>query len=290
MKQKPFIQLLLPILFGLALIFSAARFIAPVSEKYRHDIKQSGERELKVTLDAAFGTIRIERGISTYIMKADVETDLKRDISESIDYEKRDDLGYLSINTTEGTKKERHRRNISLGEFEKNDWFMQFTDKLPISFDIELDFTGLSVKDLNLSTGASSVVLRFDDPNKETIENITIETGLSKFKGYGLCNANFDHMSFEGGLGSYVLDFSGKLNKEVDVNIKVGFGTMTIWIPEDIGAKITHEKSFLSSIDVPKDFTEDEDNIYFSKNYEAVQGKINMYIEAGLGSIKIKRQ
>jgi hypothetical protein len=230
-------------------------------------------------------------------VKTDIETDVKRDISESFDYVKRDDLGYLSINTTEGVKKERHKRNISIGEFEKNDWLMQFTDKLPISFDIELgagkgelDLTGLHVKDLDLSTGASSVLLRFDDPNKETIENMTIETGLSKFKGYGLCNANFEHMSFEGGLGSYVLDFSGKLNKEVDVDIKVGFGTVTIWIPEEIGAKITHEKSFLSSIDVPKDFKEDEDNVYFSDNYESARGKINLYVEAGLGSVKIKRQ
>ena len=172
-------------------------------------------------------------------MKADIETDQRRDISGNIDYKKRDDLGYLSINTTEGVGKKRHGRNVNLGEFEKNDWLMQFTDKLPISFDIELgagkgelDFTGLIVKDFNLSTGASSVVLRFDEPNKELIENLTIETGLSKFKGYGLCNSNFERMSFEGGLGSYVLDFSGKLNRDVDVEIKVGFGAIAIWIPE----------------------------------------------------------
>lgn len=297
MKKNLNIPLLLPFIVGLAVIFIAAGIIPPQTEKYRQDIKQTGERELKVTLDAAFGKIRIERGFSTYIMKADIESDLKRDISEHIDYKKRDDLGYLNINTTEGFQKSRHGKNISLDEFEKNDWLMQFTDKLPISFDIELgagkgelDFTGLNVKDLNLSTGASSVVMRFDDPNKESIENLTIETGLSKFKGYGLCNANFDRMSFEGGLGSYVLDFSGKLTKDVDVEIKIGFGTITIWIPEEIGAKITHNKSFLSSIDVPRDFTEEDDDIYYSENYESARGKINIYVEAGLGSVKIKRQ
>lgn len=297
MKKRRIIPTFLPLLIGLAVILGSAGFIPPRTEKYRWDIKQTGERELKVTVDAAFGKIRIERGISTYIMKADIEADLKRDLAEYIDYTKRDNLGYLNINTTEGFNKDRHSKNISLGELEKNDWLMQFTDKLPISFDIELgagkgelDLTGLIVKDLNLSSGASSVVLRFDNPNTETIENMTIETGLSKFKGYGLCNANFDRMKFEGGVGSYVLDFSGKLTKEVDVDIQIGLGSIVIWIPEEIGAKITHEKSFISSIDVPKDFTEEDDDIYFSENYETARGKINMYIETGLGSVKIKRQ
>ena len=297
MRKKRKILPLLPLFLGVALILSTAGFVPDPSEKYRKEIKSTGERELKVTLDAAFGKIRVERGISTYIMKADIEVDSRRDILEHIDYIKRDDVGYLTINIAKRHERSRRGKNINLGEFEKNDWLLEFTDKIPISFDIqlgagkgELDLTGLYVKDLNLSTGASSVVLRFDEPNPDIIENINIETGLSKFKGYGLCNANFKRMKFEGGVGSYVLDFSGKLKKEIEVDVEIGLGSVVIWIPDDIGAKVAHDKSFFSSFDIPKDFNEENDNIYYSDNYERAAGRINLYVKAGLGSVKIKRQ
>lgn len=297
MKNNTKIKPILIFSAGMFLLFSIAGFISPPTEKYRKEIKSTGERTLKVSLEAGFGNIKLERGISTYILQTDIEANLKDDLLENIEYIKRDDIGFLNIYTTKNPEKKRKGKNISFGEFDKNNWTMQFTDKIPISFDIELgagkgelDFSGLNVKDLNISTGASSVVIRFDEPNKETIDYLTIETGLSKFKGYGLSNANFKRMKFEGGVGSYILDFSGKLKKEVDVDIEVGFGSVIIWIPEDIGAKVSCDKSIFSSIDVPRDFSEEEDDTYYSDNYDSTTGRINMFIKAGLGSIKIKRQ
>jgi ferredoxin len=67
-------------------------------------------------------------------------------------------------------------------------------------------------------------------------------------------------MKFEGGVGSYILDFSGSLENEVEVDIKVGLGSITISIPDDIGVKIFYEESFISSIDFPKDIKEKEEN------------------------------
>jgi hypothetical protein len=290
------------IIIALAAVFllTAVGFVYRSAEKYYKDIPITTEQGLKVNLDAGFGNIRIECGTSNQILQVNIDATLKNDLSEYIDYSNRDDIGYLNINTTQALLKESHRRksnSLHLSGLEDNEWNMRFTDAIPISFDIELgmgkgdlDFSGIMVKDLNLSTGASSVIVRFDKPNKSQIENLTIETGLSKFKGYGLCNANFDHMKFEGGVGSYILDFSGTLDKEVDVDVQVGLGSITISIPDDIGTKIYYEKSWVASIDFPNDFKEEEENNYFSSNYYNTSGKINMHIEAGLGSIKIKRE
>ncbi|MDI6766398.1 MAG: LiaF-related protein [Bacteroidota bacterium] len=287
------------LIFIVPLILLTLGFVVKKSEKYRKEIRSTNEQELKVNIQAGFGKIRIERGTAAMILQADINAELKNDIDQYLDYFKRDETGYLNINTTEtitrGSKKKKH--SIHLGELQDNDWYMEFTDAIPISFDIELgmgkgnlDMTGLMVKDLNLSTGASSVVLRFDEPNKSSIENLTIESGLSKFKAYGLGNANFRHMKFEGGVGSYILDFSGVLEKEVNVDIQVGLGSMTISIPDDIGVKIFYEKSFMASIDFPKDIKEKEEDSYYSSNYYQANGRINMHIEAGLGSVKIKRE
>ena len=119
---------------------------------------------------------------------------------------------------------------------------------------------------------------------------MNLESGLSKFRAQGLCNANFNHLKFEGGVGSYVLDFGGTLKKEADVDIEVGLGSLTVIIPENIGAKISYEKSLVAHIDLASDFSEPEENSYVSANYDNAPGRLNMHIEAGLGSVKIKRE
>ena len=173
---------------------------------------------------------------------------------------------------------------------------MHFPEGIPISFELGLglgrgnfDLTDLNVKDLKLSAGASSVSLKFDRQNKSVIEDLTIESGLSKFEGKGLCNANFNHLSFEGGVGSYALDFSGTLKKEVDVDIEVGLGSLVIYVPEEIGVKIIYEKSLLAHISLDQSLEDRGNNNYFSPNYRTAQGRMNIHIEAGLGSIKVKR-
>ncbi|MBI1805543.1 MAG: hypothetical protein HYR76_00665 [Ignavibacteria bacterium] len=271
------------------------------SNKYHKEVPLTNEKALKVTLDAGFGNVSVSRGQASRILDTDVDADLSSDISRYIEYSARDHVGYLNINTSEECDKsesDHHKKgSLHLSGFESNVWDMRFTDAIPISFEVELglgkgnlDLTGLQVKDLTLSAGASSVSLRFDKLNKSVIENMTIESGLSKFTGTGLCNANFNNFKFEGGVGSYWLDFSGTLNREVDVNIEVGVGSLTVVVPDDVGAKISYEKNFISHIDLARDFSEQEDNTYFSSNYNNSRGKMNIRIEAGLGSVKIKRQ
>jgi hypothetical protein len=278
-------------------ILPAMGFIYILGEKFKKEIPVTNERELKVDLEAGFGNIHIQKGSANQLFAIDIDADLKKDASEYIDYSNRDETGYLSINTTDALKETRDKKKHSLhiSGFEDNNWLMRFTDAVPISFDIELgmgrgeiDLTGLQIKDLNLSTGASSVSLRFDEKNKTSIDNITIETGLSKFKAYGLSNANFDNLKFEGGVGSYLLDFGGELQREVDVDIQIGLGSITLIIPDEIGAKVYYEKSWVASIDLPKYYEENEENTYFSKNYYNAKGRLNFHIEAGLGNVTIK--
>jgi hypothetical protein len=278
-------------------ILPALGFIYILGEKFKREIPVTNERELKVDLEAGFGNIHIQKGSANQLFAIDIDADLKKDASEYIDYSNRDETGYLSINTTDALKEtqDKKKHSLHISGFEDNNWLMRFTDAVPISFDIELgmgrgeiDLTGLQIKDLNLSTGASSVSLRFDEKNKTSIDNITIETGLSKFKAYGLSNANFDNLKFEGGVGSYLLDFSGKLQREVDVDIQIGLGSITLIIPDEIGAKVYYEKSWVASIDLPKYYEENEENTYFSKNYYNAKGRLNFHIEAGLGNVTIK--
>jgi hypothetical protein len=294
--QRPYYLFLIPAVC----IFATAGFVYKAANHYHKDFPLKNEKELKVTLDAGFGNIWIAKGESNQILAADISADLPHEIGQYIDYSSRDRIGYLNINTTESvtSSEGRHKHNGSfhISGFEHNDWNLKFTDAAPISFDVQLglgkgdiDLSGLDIKDLNLSTGASSVNLLFDKPNKSVIDQITIETGLSKFVGSGLCNANFRHLKFEGGVGGYSLDFAGKLDREVSADIEVGLGSLTVSLPEDIGAKIIYEKSLVAHLSIPREFREQDEGTYLSSNYYSAQGKIILHIEAGLGSVTIQR-
>lgn len=283
------------LLAGVALLLIASGFGFISSHRYHKEIKRSSERELKTTLSAGFGKVSVARGHSMTILEADFDTDKERDLDRLIDYSVRENVGYLSL-TTEDEFVE-NKKSFHISGFESTTWNLLFSDAIPISFDIQLglgkgefDLSGLAVKDFNLSAGASSVVVRFDRPNTAVLDDLTIEAGLSKFRGIGLGNANFNHLKFEGGVGTYSLDFGGELKREVDVDIEVGLGSLTIIIPEHIGAKVSFEQSLIAYLFIDEDFTEQKENTYLSSNYYSSTGKMNIHIDAGLGSVKIKRE
>ena len=282
----------------LVVFLATSGFVFLTGNKYHKDVQLSNEREVKITLESGFGTLYVSRGASGSVLDADIDAEKTVDLANCIDYSKRERVGYLSINTNEEVEgKPESRHGFHISGLESSTWNMKFTDAVPLSFDVELgmgkgmiDLTGLTVRDVTISAGASSVVLKIDQPNKGTIDDLSIETGVGKFNAEGLCNANFNHMKFQGGVGTYALDFGGELKREVDVDLEVGLGALTVSIPQNIGAKIIYEKSFIAHLDIGKDFSEQSDNTYVSSNFDEAEGKLNMRIEAGLGSVKIVRE
>jgi hypothetical protein len=271
---------------------------APQEGPNSREIGRTTEKELKVTLTSSFGSVLISRGKAEKILMIESASRDHRDPRIAIDYSIRNRVGFMDLSLGEGSRDNNGRRGgFHLSNFEGGKWFLKFSDAVPISFDVELgvgkgdfDLSGLQVKDFNLSTGASDVSLDFDEPNKGSIDNLSIESGVSKFDGRNLCNANFKRFHFQGGVGAYTLDFGGPLSSEVDVDIEVGLGVLTVYLPRDVGARVTYDKSWASKVDTPDDFRETADNAFTSGNYYSAPGKMNIRIDSGLGSVKIRRR
>ncbi len=270
---------------------------APQDRPGVKEIGRTTERELNVVLSSSFGTFLISRGESEKIFVVETAGS-QADPLTNLEYSIRNRVGYADLTLgdvkNEGGEK---KKSFRIGDFNKGKWYIRFSDAVPISFDVELgvgrgDFnlSGLQVKDFNLSAGASDVTLSFDEPNKARIENINIESGVSKFDARNLGNANFRHFRFQGGLGAYTLDFGGALNGEVDVDIEVGMGVLTIIVPQDVGAKVYYEKSWVSRLDCDRDFRSSAENEYLTDNYSSSAGRMNIKIDSGMGSIKIRRR
>lgn len=62
----------------------------------------------------------------------------------------------------------------------------------------------------------------------------------------GLANARFEVMTFKAGVGSYMLDFSGELRRDGEVNIESGLSTVTIIVPADSSARLHLENGCIS--------------------------------------------
>jgi hypothetical protein len=291
--------LIVSAVFLLALIAgSIAAGVGFLPESPFKEIGRTTEKELKVVLSSSFGSLHVSRGDAEKILVADAAPKNPSDPKIDIEYDIRNRIGYMDITLGE-TEEEHERRkgSFKISDFNGGKWFLQFSDVLPISFDVELgvgngdfDLSGLQVKDFTLSTGASDVSLSFDQPNKTYIDNLTIESGVSKFNGRNLGNANFKRFKFQGGVGAYTLDFGGKITKEVDVDVDVGLGVLTIIVPPEVGARLFYDKSWISRLDCDRDFRTVADDEYETDNYSTADGKMNIRIDSGLGSIKVRRK
>ena len=125
-----------------------------------------------------------------------------------------------------------------------NEWDLQIGD---VATDLTLnagayngicDLTGIPLTSIIINDGASHNEIIFQELNPADMEELSYTTGASNVTMEGLANANFRHMSFRGGAGSYLLDFGGSLKRGAEVEVDLGVGSMTIIIPDGISANI----------------------------------------------------
>jgi hypothetical protein len=292
---------LIAILMGM--ILPGFIWISVSAKKYSTKIETkriefSGEKHLTVKMDIGAGIIDLGRNRTGNILDAEVEYDPK-DYKVSLDYSRSGEKGKLYLAS------ESKHKDLDL-DTEDNYWNLEFGDKIPINFEIDVgaceadfDFTGLLIDNLDMDLGASSVDVEFRKPNAERISEIRMDVGASKLTINGLGNANFDRLFFDGGVGDFTLDFSGDFSAKGGsafgrkhkgkVEIDVGIGSLTIFLPKDAGVQIRSESSFLSSVSIDEDeFDEIEDDLYENDNFGKTGKELIFDIEVGMGSVKVE--
>ncbi len=285
--MKKVIRIVLLVAGVVCLVFPLSFARKGSSKEIYRKIEMKGEKSLTVEMDLGGVTIDLGKNDRGNILEADVEYD-PDEVDIDIDYHKTGDRGDLYLGSE---SEDRH-------DFDTDDnyWRLAFTDRIPIDFEMdigaceaEFDFTGLKISGLSVDLGASSTEMTFRKPNPERISKINIDVGASELKIRGLANANFDRLSFDGGVGDFTLDFSGELKHRASVEIDVGLGSLTILLPEEVGVRIKEEGSFLSSFSINADgFEEVESKVYESENFGETEGELIFDIEIGLGSVEIE--
>lgn len=150
------------------------------------------------------------------------------------------------------------------------------------AYDGEIDLSGVPVRYLDISDGASDAEVVFEAPNPVEMDRFSYRTGASDVSLSGLGYANMRRMDFDGGAGSYTLDFSGPLQQDCRVKIDGGLGDFKVIVPEGTAAEIEFNGS-LMDINTKGTWVVN-DNVY------ATQGSgplLEIEINIGLGSVTV---
>lgn len=141
-----------------------------------------------------------------------------------------------------------------------------------------LDLSGVPLRNLTINDGAATNTVVFESVNPEAMDTFRYATGASTVKLTGLANANFERLEFDGGAGTYTLDFSGELQRDATVNIDAGVSTLKIIIPAGTRAVVNREGA-LTTVDTEGKWSVEGDT--YEKSGEGPLLTININLGAG---------
>jgi hypothetical protein len=156
------------------------------------------------------------------------------------------------IKTTDGAV-ELSTGNLEIEGFPKfidrieNKWELRLSDRPMVlkifagAYEGDLELGGLRLESLRIADGAADVNVNFAEPNQVEMSSFRYETGASSVVLRNLGNANFRSLTFQGGAGSYKLDFSGEFQDDATVLIQTGLSDLTVSVPDDLDVRVQIE-------------------------------------------------
>lgn len=252
--------------------------------------QKSNEKIIKVNVEFGGGTIKIQSDDENNIFRGNT-TFSKKEYKPKVNYETIDDsLGYLQIFPAEKTI------NIfDSKDLKKNKWNLFFSTEIPYEFNFEfgasdakLDFTNIQIQTLKIENGVGKLVFDCQETNKTSLKELQIDSGVGEMVFNNLLNTNFEKFCFDGGLGDYVLNFTGKSNqKKASAVVNVGLAEVEILLEKGISVEITKEASFLSKVNLD-DFEKVGAELYRNANFDRKDFVLYLKIEVGFGKIKVR--
>lgn len=175
----------------------------------------------------------------------------------------------------------------------ENEWDLHFSPEVEMEMNLEigagdgeLDFTGLALTELSLEMGAADLVVRFDEPNPVPMDDLLIRTGAANLRVDGIGNASPERGRVEGGVGNLLLDLGGEWRGSARVEVLAGAGSLTLRIPESVGARVEVEGG-MSNIGADDGFILSE-GAYLNEAYGEAEIELLIELTVGLGSVRLE--
>ena len=194
--------------------------------------------------------------------------------------------GQLEVGV-EGTGRSIRLKNHDAGELD-----LRLSPDVALELDLDfgaveadLELGGLRIRNLDIETGASDTEVRFSRPNPMRCERFDLSVGAASFEAEGLGNTNCAMLRVEGGVGDITLDFSGEWTGNMEAEIEMALGSITLVIPEDVGVRVERE-TFLMDFNGSR--FEKRDDAHYSDNWETARHRLTVELSGAFGSINVR--
>jgi len=240
----------------------------------------NGEKALKVDLEYGAGRLGIQPAAHGVLYRASIRYDA--DLFEPVL-----DFGSDALRIGIGNGEIHGRRNMKGGSLD-----LRLGPQAPLDLDLKfgateanLELGGLRVRNLKVSTGASATTLRFSKPNLDACQRAEIEVGAARLEAIGLGNLNARELEVNGGVGEVVLDFTGAWRNDVNAQVHMGLGSLTLRVPNGLGVSVQKD-GILSGFD-SQGLTK-RGNVYYSDGFNRAGHKLAVKLDAAFGSIRVE--
>lgn len=153
----------------------------------------------------------------------------------------------------------------------------------------DLELGGLSLEEVRVAGGATDFTLSFSEPNQVKMQSLRFTGGGSHTKLIGLTNAHTEDILFKGGAGEYLLDFSGEIQENIDVEIDAALGQVTLLIPENIRTSVKVRDIFAKVEPIGAWQQSDEDeHLYILPGDTTSKFEIEIVVRIGAGNLRLE--
>jgi hypothetical protein len=275
----------------LACALAAVPVLAAVADRYYFEVPRERADRLEGTFDLALGSVSIGEAEPGFVFQAEVT------LEES---ELRPELGLERDGRTAqvrlGFERGKERQGVSWRGFRnrsENEWALYFDRRTPLDLtfslglaEADLDFTGFRVERLQVSAGMAPTRLAFGSRNPIEMSELRLDAGATRFSAEGLGNARFRQMRFNGGAGTFDLDFTGgPLPSGARAHLDVGVARLRIRLPEDKAVVLHAPDSWLARVDVPDGYTRRSRGVWHSASVRDVNAAFHLHVNAGVGRV-----
>jgi len=269
----------------LAAAAGAGALPAQTLKSYSATRQFHGEARLTATIEFGGGTLHVGAGQPGFLYAMQLAYDAERfqPVSQWSAAQRAVTLGLAN--------REQGAIGVNAGS-QKQSADIQFSPQPALDLSITMgaaqsvvDFGGLRLASLVLETGASQVDVRFSKPNAMRCTAAVFRAGAAELTVRGLGNSRCDRVTFEGGVGSVLLDYTGTWTGNAELNVTLAVGGLTLRIPRAVGVALTTEQ-FLASFQ-PAGFTR-QGNRYTSANNATARRHLDVTLTTSLGGVTVE--
>ncbi len=246
---------------------------------------------LEIHIEFGFGEILIERGNPAKAVTGYVQYN-EDTIRPRADYEVRGSTARFRLVTE--SRSRGWSRAFGDGGLDAPESELYFTTRVPLEIDFscglggaDLDLGELQVRELSLANGLGETTLDFSTLNRGELRRLSVENGLGELSAMHLSNARTGRLSFDSGLGSADLDFSGEEFRDMSVKINIGLGDANIRIPRGYNVELDVDESFLSSVNT-RGLVQVRKGYYRSQDMDRSKPTLTIDASVGLGSFNLE--